>query len=237
MKRSCLIILFLMAMLVNNNMAHGKRNLNFPSGFELAMTEAEVYSVLKANNLNKSIIWGGYEKCYVLPEPHCIGPLCFKMISFEYKESYLYAIKLWIRLPDEKGGIKKEKRNEFKKYIIDHYDLRDMDFKISYVNIKIHSEKAANLAKKKRAKEYKRFRMKKFNELKQKFRAKDAQRILDQKVWIGMNQEQLILSWGEPDDKNRTVTKYGIREQWIYGEFPNVTYVYLEDGVVTSWQD
>jgi hypothetical protein len=56
--------------------------------------------------------------------------------------------------------------------------------------------------------------------------------------WIqrGMTAEQVIASWGRPRDINRTVGSWGVHEQWVYGEFGG-PYVYLEDGVVTSWQN
>lgn len=56
-------------------------------------------------------------------------------------------------------------------------------------------------------------------------------------IAIGMTEEQVKASWGKPNDYNRTVTKYGSREQWIYGVFPSCTYIYFNDGVLTSWQD
>lgn len=74
-------------------------------------------------------------------------------------------------------------------------------------------------------------------------------------VLIGMTKEELIASWGQPYDINRTVTATVIREQWVYvfGYVDSYTlqpipaklvtpgaphvYVYLENGIVTSWQD
>jgi len=50
---------------------------------------------------------------------------------------------------------------------------------------------------------------------------------------MGMTAEQLRVSLGVPDDINRTVTQYGTREQWVYGN----TYVYLDDGRITAWQN
>lgn len=66
-----------------------------------------------------------------------------------------------------------------------------------------------------------------------KYGQKDATRILEKKIWIGMTKDMLKLSWGSPDDINRTVTSYTVHEQWVYGD----VYVYVEDGIVTSWQD
>ncbi|WP_405131382.1 hypothetical protein MHB43_03965 [Paenibacillus sp. FSL H8-0317] len=55
-------------------------------------------------------------------------------------------------------------------------------------------------------------------------------------AYIGMTAEELKNSklWGEPDSVNRTTTKYGVSEQWVYG---NSRYVYLKDGIVTSIQE
>ncbi|KJL04341.1 hypothetical protein [Priestia aryabhattai] len=56
------------------------------------------------------------------------------------------------------------------------------------------------------------------------------------KPQIGMTQEEVInkTGWGKPDDINRTTTKYGVEEQWIYNIYG---YVYFEDGKVTAIQE
>lgn len=55
---------------------------------------------------------------------------------------------------------------------------------------------------------------------------------------MGMTAAQLRASLGAPNDVNRTVTRYGTHEQWIYGEpISGATYIYLEDGIITSWQN
>ena len=58
--------------------------------------------------------------------------------------------------------------------------------------------------------------------------------IKDQKIKIGMTSKQVMLSWGKPEDINRTVTTYGTSEQWVYGMG---TYVYFENGTCTSYQN
>jgi len=68
----------------------------------------------------------------------------------------------------------------------------------------------------------------------------ECQKIAEQKIWIGMSKDQLLLSWGVPKDTNNTVGFWGIHSQWVYGDLG--PYVYLEgktknDLVVTSWQD
>ena len=72
-------------------------------------------------------------------------------------------------------------------------------------------------------------------------------RIERHELWIGMTEEQAVLSVGETLDKNRTTTANGVREQWVYdthdtaiisaitGAFSG--YLYFEDGRLTSWQD
>lgn len=60
-----------------------------------------------------------------------------------------------------------------------------------------------------------------------------AQDLLNGVIWIGMTANELKISQGEPQDINRTITKYGTDEQWIYGD----RYVYLENGIVTTIQD
>lgn len=49
---------------------------------------------------------------------------------------------------------------------------------------------------------------------------------------IGMNEyEASNTMWGRPETINRTVTRNGTREQWVYGEG---RYLYLENGRVTA---
>ena len=58
-------------------------------------------------------------------------------------------------------------------------------------------------------------------------------------IWIGMTKEQLHLSWGNPNYTNRTTLPNGLQEQCIYGSDSLLgrKYVYLDNGIVTSWQD
>jgi len=70
-------------------------------------------------------------------------------------------------------------------------------------------------------------------ELINKFGKKNAQRILEGKVWIGMTKEMARESWGSPQDINRTITANGVHEQWVYGD----SYLYFNDGILTTIQD
>ncbi len=58
--------------------------------------------------------------------------------------------------------------------------------------------------------------------------------ILDGIIRIGMNKEEVVASWGQPKDINRTVTSLSGHEQWVYDDND---YLYFEDGILTSWQD
>lgn len=52
---------------------------------------------------------------------------------------------------------------------------------------------------------------------------------------IGMTKNEVRNStWGEPEDINKTTTRYGTSEQWCYSGYK---YIYFEDGIVTSIQD
>ncbi|HBA88530.1 MAG TPA: hypothetical protein DCZ75_11285 [Geobacter sp.] len=55
------------------------------------------------------------------------------------------------------------------------------------------------------------------------------------KIFIGMSAEQVVASWGEPDDMNRSVGKWGVHEQWVYRGAN--TYLYFENDKLTSFQD
>ena len=66
--------------------------------------------------------------------------------------------------------------------------------------------------------------------------ATDCQRISEGIIWLGMDAEQLQAGWGRPTDINRTVSAYGVREQWVYRYSSTTRYVYLDDGIVASWQ-
>ena len=60
-----------------------------------------------------------------------------------------------------------------------------------------------------------------------------AEVINKKQVRIGMTTDMVRYAWGRPERVNRTVGSYGVHEQWVYGR----TYLYFEDGVMTSFQD
>lgn len=55
---------------------------------------------------------------------------------------------------------------------------------------------------------------------------------------IGMTGDEVKSSkWGEPSDINKTTTKYGVSEQWVYKYGTEYRYIYFEDGIVTAIQE
>lgn len=62
-----------------------------------------------------------------------------------------------------------------------------------------------------------------------------ADKIIDGEIWIGMTDDMAKASIGYPDDINRTVTRYGTHEQWVYNK--KDMNLYFDDGVLTSWQE
>jgi hypothetical protein len=76
-------------------------------------------------------------------------------------------------------------------------------------------------------------RIKRENEMKVKYDLVTANKILQREIWLDMTDNMAIDSWGKPDKINRSVGSWGVHEQWVYGD----TYLYFEDGILTSWQD
>jgi hypothetical protein len=71
--------------------------------------------------------------------------------------------------------------------------------------------------------------------------AREYTAIRDRKIGVGMSECALIASWGRPTIANRSVSRYGVRVQYVYRSpgyyVSSARYVYTEDGRVTSWQD
>jgi hypothetical protein len=53
---------------------------------------------------------------------------------------------------------------------------------------------------------------------------------------LGMSTKQVIerTNMGKPEKINRTVGRWGVHEQWVYDDG---SYLYFENGKLTSWQD
>lgn len=67
-----------------------------------------------------------------------------------------------------------------------------------------------------------------------RFGKSTADQIKEGYIVIGWDKEKVKLSWGEPNDINKTISKYGTDEQWIYN---NRSYVYFTNGKVTTIQN
>jgi hypothetical protein len=64
--------------------------------------------------------------------------------------------------------------------------------------------------------------------------------IINQEVVIGMTEEEVVMSIGQPRDINRSTYSSGTTAQFVYEDFsryvrPKYTYVYFENGRVSSW--
>ena len=58
--------------------------------------------------------------------------------------------------------------------------------------------------------------------------------IEEEKVFMGMTEDQALMSWGNPKTVNRTVTGSGVDEQWVYG---SSSYLYFKKGLLSSIQN
>lgn len=70
-------------------------------------------------------------------------------------------------------------------------------------------------------------------ELVEKYGAKNAKDIMNGIIRIGMTKEMCRSAWGNPERINRTTTRYGTSEQWVYYN----NYVYFRGNVITAIQD
>jgi hypothetical protein len=61
--------------------------------------------------------------------------------------------------------------------------------------------------------------------------------IKNRKVQVGMSEKALLTSWGKPNKINKSVGSHGINKQYIYRDYSQTKYVYVENGEVASWQD
>ena len=65
-----------------------------------------------------------------------------------------------------------------------------------------------------------------------------ADALRNKRFLLGMRKEVVWLGWGYPDEINKTVSLWGVHEQWIYDKpFYETVYLYFENDVLTSWQD
>lgn len=68
--------------------------------------------------------------------------------------------------------------------------------------------------------------------------SKETEIIVKKDPIIGMTTDEVRNStWGNPSDINKTTTKYGVSEQWVYKFWDKHRYIYIEDGIVTTIQE
>jgi len=67
----------------------------------------------------------------------------------------------------------------------------------------------------------------------------DIRRVAEAKFWVGMSAELLYFSLGMPNDySNSTTTMFGTSSQLVYGNpLYGATYIYVDNGIVTSFQN
>lgn len=59
------------------------------------------------------------------------------------------------------------------------------------------------------------------------------EKIIEQKIVLGMTKSQALASWGKPESINRTVSKDNVSEQWVYSS----TILYFDNDELTTFQD
>ena len=60
-----------------------------------------------------------------------------------------------------------------------------------------------------------------------------GQRIASERIWKGMTDEMVRDGWGEPDQINNNVERWGTFTQWSYG---NIIF-FFRDGNLTDWEE
>ena len=73
------------------------------------------------------------------------------------------------------------------------------------------------------------------NKTLEKFPIQFRDAISKKRIKIGMTREMVIASIGYPEDENKTTNAYGDSTQMVYRD-GKYKYVYLDDGIVTSFQ-
>jgi len=60
-----------------------------------------------------------------------------------------------------------------------------------------------------------------------------GRRVAYKQIWNGMTDEMVRDGWGDPDRIDRNVEKWGVFDQWNYG---NITF-FFRDGKLTDWEE
>ena len=73
----------------------------------------------------------------------------------------------------------------------------------------------------------------KLKELEKLYGSDNANKILNNNIWIGMTEDMCLRSIGLPTIKNKTTNADGNSDQWVYEN----KYLYFDNGVLTTWQE
>ena len=65
------------------------------------------------------------------------------------------------------------------------------------------------------------------------------QNVANGKISVGMTSTEVFYSWGTPNNlSSSTTTAFGSSAQWVYGDpLSHANYVYIDNGVVTAFQN
>jgi hypothetical protein len=66
------------------------------------------------------------------------------------------------------------------------------------------------------------------------FSAKELDLIKRRKIKVGMSEKAMRCSWGHPQRSHRQASSAGVSTQHVYRD---TVYIYVEKGIVVSWQD
>lgn len=72
-------------------------------------------------------------------------------------------------------------------------------------------------------------KIKRYHEL--GFTDREITAIENRKIFIGMSEKALLLSWGNPEHINTSIGSWGTHKQYCY---PNSVYIYVENEYITS---
>ena len=174
---------------------------------------------LYISSLNKQ--FGGKE---IILNGNGSAPVFFQEIKLDnddYADSYRYIMFL----KNSDGKVIKNSLIPEKQNIILAEDFRKNEQLKQEEQERIEKKNAKQLAQEEAAYKAKLIR---------KYGKRKASIILEERVEIGFTKEMCIEAWGEPYDINRTITKYGTHEQWVYG---SGSYLYFDGNTLTAIQN
>jgi hypothetical protein len=70
-----------------------------------------------------------------------------------------------------------------------------------------------------------------------KWGTKTARAVVNHEVFIGMQSEAALESWGIPSTVRTSPIGDTIEEQWVYKQPLKSKYIYIKEGKVTKWED